>query len=649
MNFIALLRSCFCLIVAIASTATAEQIVWLDELDLAGASQEWGEIQPRKSVEQNPLRVGDTTFTRGVGTHANATMVIVLYGASESFDATIGIDDEKDTNGSVIFRVIGDGNELFNSGILRVNDPAKPLHVGLAEVKRIELIVDDAGDGIDSDHADWCDAKFTMLAGATFRPRVFDPVSRELPKLASTAPRDEPAIHGPRVVGTTPGRPFLFRVPATGKAPIEFSAIGLPDGLSIDRATGIIGGSVATAGESIVTLHARNALGDSQRKLKLIAGQHKLAQTPPMGWNSWNIWGTSVDAEKIRAAADALVSSGLAAHGYAFINIDDAWEGTRDQNGNIQTNEKFGDMKALADYVHAKGLKLGIYSSPGPKTCAGFAGSFDHEQQDAQTWANWGIDYLKYDWCSCTSKDHVAPYATMRAALDGIDRDIVYSFCQYGMSDVWTWGAGTCANLFRTTGDIVDSWSSMSSIGFSQSRLSEFAGPGHWNDPDMLVVGQVGWGPKIRPSRLKPIEQQTHITLWAMLGAPLLTGCDLTKIDEFTRDLLCNDEVIDVNQDPLGKVARQITQQGSIEVWSRPLHDCAVAVALFNRGGDEAKVTARWSELQIPGEQRVRDLWRQQDLGTFEKEFAASVPAHGSMLLKIRTTRADAGDDRTGD
>jgi alpha-galactosidase len=360
-----------------------------------------------------------------------------------------------------------------------------------------------------------------------------------------------------------------------------------------------------------------------------------------MGWNSWNVWATSVDAAKIRAAADALVSTGLAAHGYSYINIDDAWEGTRDEQGNIQTNEKFGDMKSLANYVHSQGLRLGIYSSPGPKTCAGFEGSFQHEEQDARTWAGWGIDYLKYDWCSCTSKDHVAPYATMRAALDQADRDIVYSFCQYGMSDVWTWGAGTGANLWRTTGDITDTWNSMSTIGFSQPRLSEFAGRGHWNDPDMLVVGRLGWGSHPRPTRLKPIEQQTHITIWAMLSAPLLVGCDLTKIDDFTRDLLCNDEVLAVNQDSLGQPARRISADGSVEIWSRPLDDGTVAVAVFNRGTEEGKSVVRWSDLGIEGMHAVRDLWQQRNIGNFEGNFGATIPAHGSMLLKIGEPKAD--------
>jgi alpha-galactosidase len=358
-----------------------------------------------------------------------------------------------------------------------------------------------------------------------------------------------------------------------------------------------------------------------------------------MGWNSWNVWGTSVDAEKVKAAADAMVSSELADHGYQFVNIDDAWEGQRDAQGEIQTNEKFPDMRALADYVHSKGLKLGIYSSPGPKTCAGYEGSFGHEEQDARTWAAWGIDYLKYDWCSCTSKDLKEPYHVMRRALDNVERDIVYSLCQYGMGDVWTWGESTGGNLWRTTGDIVDSWGSMAGIGFKQHEISKHARPGHWNDPDMLVVGKVGWGPTLRDSRLAPIEQQTHITLWALLAAPLLIGCDMTQMDQFTLDLLTNDEVIDVNQDELGKGARRAWKEGDLEVWSRPLHDGSIAVGLFNRGYEPADVTARWSDLDLSGSQRVRDLWQQRDLGEHVDSFKATVPGHGSMLLQIGAAR----------
>ena len=627
------------LLTAGAAGGDASDGVWLDELEVSHIEQEWGQPRARRSVDDHPLRIGGRSFERGVGTHANASALVVLDGCAARFQAQVGVDEEmKATRGSVEFRVVGDGRTLFQSPVLRSGDAAIAIDVDVSDIRRLELHVTDGGDGIDSDHADWADAKFLLAPGATARPRLFAAVSSEVPKIASSRPGPRPVIRGPRVVGTTPGRPFLHLVPATGDGPLTFAASDLPTGLSIDARSGIISGSVRQDGDHVATISVTGPAGSAQRKLRIIAGRHKLAQTPPMGWNSWNVWGTAVDAAKVRAAADALVSSGLAAHGYAYVNIDDAWEGTRDPaTGEIRTNDKFGDMRALADDVHAKGLKLGIYSSPGPKTCAGYEGSFGHEHQDARTWAAWGIDYLKHDWCSCRSEEKRAPYALMREALDQADRDIVYSLCQYGMARVWEWGGGepVRGNLWRTTGDIVDSWASMSKIGFSQSDLSKHAGPGRWNDPDMLVVGHVGWGPNLHPTKLKPIEQQTHITLWSLLAAPLLIGCDLTKLDEFTRDLLMNDEVIEVNQDPLGRAATRVSRDGSLEVWSRPLWDGTVAVGLFNRGLDEADVTAKWSDVGISGRQPVRDLWQKTDLGAFEAQFGARVPAHGSVFVKI--------------
>jgi alpha-galactosidase len=299
-------------------------------------------------------------------------------------------------------------------------------------------------------------------------------------------------------------------------------------------------------------------------------------------------------------------------------------------------------MKALADYVHGKGLKLGIYSSPGTVTCARYTASWQHEQQDADTYAKWGVDYLKYDWCSYawivpkpTVSDRIKPYRVMRTALDRCHRDILFSFCQYGLGNVWEWGAATGGNCWRTTGDIVDNWHSMSTIGFGQAGHERYAGPGHWNDPDMLVVGKVGWGPSLHNTRLKPNEQLTHITLWSLLAAPLLIGCDMTRMDDFTRALLTNSEVLAVNQDPLGKQAWPVKKADPIEVWARPLADGAWAVGLFNRGPLPAKVKVTWADLKLDGLQPVRDLWQQKDLGSFADGFEAATPPHGAVLVKV--------------
>ena len=309
----------------------------------------------------------------------------------------------------------------------------------------------------------------------------------------------------------------------------------------------------------------------------------------------------------------------------------------------IRTNKKFPDMKGLSDYVHGLGLKLGIYSSPGPLTCAGYAGSHTYEVRDAQQYAAWGIDYLKYDWCSYRSlakdqsrAEYKKPYEVMRAALNSVQRDIVYSLCQYGMDNVWEWGDSVGGNCWRTTGDITDTWESMSGIGFRQAGHEAYAGPGHWNDPDMLVVGWVGWGPSLHPTRLSAHEQITHITLWSLLCSPLLIGCDMTRLDEFTLSLLTNDEVLAVNQDPLGKQAARIKNDGDVEVWAKPMEDGSLAVGLFNRGEKSNPVKVTWGELGLTGPKSVRDLWRQKDLGTVDGEYSAVVARHGASLITLR-------------
>jgi len=355
-----------------------------------------------------------------------------------------------------------------------------------------------------------------------------------------------------------------------------------------------------------------------------------LARTPPMGWNSWNKFAGRVDDAAVRAMADAMAADGMRDAGYVYVNIDDTWEGPRDAQGNITTNRKFPDMKALADYVHAKGLKLGIYSSPGPNTCAGYEGSYRHEAQDARTYAAWGIDYLKYDWCGArnlyTDDEMPAVYQKMGDALLATGRPIVYSLCQYGRLDVWRWGADVGGNLWRTTGDIRDAWDSMTRIGFAQDSLAPFAKPGHWNDPDMLEIGNGG---------MTADEYRTHLSLWSMLAAPLLAGNDLRSMTPDVRDILLNREVIAIDQDRAGKQGTHAWQQGEQEIWTRELADGARAVALFNRGDAPATMTARWAALGLTsGVRHVRDLWTHQDLAA-APEVSLSVPAHGVALLRV--------------
>ncbi len=362
-----------------------------------------------------------------------------------------------------------------------------------------------------------------------------------------------------------------------------------------------------------------------------------LVRTPPMGWNSWNKFAGKVDDATIRAMADAIVASGMNKAGYVYVNIDDTWEGARDAKGNITGNTKFPDMKALADYVHSKGLKIGIYSSPGPKTCAGYEGSYGHEEQDAATYAAWGIDYLKYDLCSArtiyktTEEDIRGLYQKMGDALEKTGRPIVYSLCEYGNADVWKWGAKTGGNLWRTTGDIQDKWASMDKIGFSQPPIASYATSGHWNDPDMLEIGNGG---------MTADEYRTHMSLWSMLAAPLIAGNDVANMTGETKSILMNTDVIAIDQDPLAKPVETLSTNATSVVLERPLKDDSVAVGLFNRADQSAEISFRWDIVHFQRAHnrkspRAVDLWKHEPVIVSGDSYTATVPAHGVVLLKV--------------
>ena len=619
--------------------------IWLDALDLSKMTVGYGKPQIKLSVDKNALTLDGRKFEHGVGAHAISQIAIDLGGRARRFSATVGVDDEVGKKGSVLFEVYLDGKLVKQSGLKRGGQNPEKLSVDLTGARQMILRVDDNEDGIDSDHANWGDAFIVMRAGALPPVAVAAPLLQTavedappLPIARASVALPQPRIRGARVTGATPGRPFLFQIPATGQAPLTYAATGLPAGLTLDAQTGIISGALAKAGTTVVKLRVSGPRGTDARNLTIVGGQHKLAQTPPMGWNSWNAYRANVDEAKVREATDELVAAGLDKHGYQFVNIDDAWQGERDADGKIQPNAKFGDMKKLGDYIHARGLKYGIYSSPGPTTCAKYEGSYKHELQDAQTYADWGVDFLKHDWCGYRDvvvgeglERQKIPYRTMRSALDAIDRDIVYSLCQYGMGEVWKWGnePGVGGDLWRTTGDIRSSYGSMATIGFRQNGLEPYAGPSGWNDPDMLFV-----------HALKPNEQITHLTLWSILAAPLLIGSDISKLSSYSIDALSNDEVIEVDQDPLGKQGKRAAQNGELEVWSRPLWDGTLAVALFNRGRKNAVVTAKWSDLGLQGTLPVRDLWQQKDLGLAREAFSMPVPPHGARLFKVGAPKA---------
>ena len=622
--------------------------VWLDTmLDEAGERPPGGAIA-REAFYGGPILLGRMVYPHGITFNGDGSLVVGLDGAVKTFAAMVGVNDDQPNKGSVVFRVLLDGKEVKKTPVMSGGMKPVFIKIDTTGAKLLVLVTDSNGDGMNNDIAAWGGAMLVLDPAAALPPTLYGIDDEKAAAAAISHPESPaPSINGPRITGGTPGYPFLFKIPVTGQGPMKFSAKNLPAGLALDPKTGIISGLIKKAGTYKVDLSVRGPKGTANRRLTIVGGKGKIALTPPMGWNSWNVWADSVDENKVLAAADAMMKSGLAAHGYQYVNIDEGWQAGRGADGIVIPAQKIPDIKKLADYMHANGLKLGIYSSPGTRTCGRpfYEGSYRHETEDALTYAKWGVDYLKHDWCSyeAIAKDHSLPelqkpYLVMRGALDKAPRDIVYSLCQYGMGDVWEWGAQVGGNLWRTVDDITDCWGSLNAIAFSQSGHEKFAGPGHWNDPDMLVVGKVGWGPSVRGTRLSKNEQILHITMWSMLAAPLLIGADLSQLDRFTLDLLTNDEVLAVDQDPLGKQAWRVAQNGDGgEVWVRPLWDGTMAAALVNRGFVKGPVTVKWADLGMKGKQPVRDLWRRRRIGTFDGSFTVDVPSHGAVMLKIGT------------
>jgi alpha-galactosidase len=521
------------------------------------------------------------------------------------------------------------------------------------------LLVTDAGDDRHFDHANWAEATL-LVAGQ--KPEAIDaPVVQEEKVMLTPKPGPEPQINGPLVYGCRPGRPFVYRIPCTGVRPIAFAAENLPAGLKLDPATGIITGDAPLQrGEYAVTLRAESSHGRNERPFQIVVGD-RLALTPPMGWNSWYIHYYRVTDRHMREAADAMIASGMADFGYQYVNIDDCWMvkpdtddpmiggEPRDADGAIRSNKHFPDMAALCDYIHAKGLKAGLYTSPGPLTCQRYTGSYEHEEIDARKFAEWGFDFLKYDWCSYgrvaggKGLEHMQkPYRKMGEILGRLDRDLVYNLCQYGMGNVWEWGGEVGGNCWRTTGDLGLARGALLPgfyhIGLSNAQHWEHARPGEWNDPDYILIGWVGDArgqTEGHPTRLGPNEQYSYMSMWCLMAAPLIFSGDMAKLDAFTLNVLCNAEVIAIDQDPLGRQAKIVRQTDEDLVMAKPLEDGSLAVGLFNLAEFEREMTLRGSDLEISGPRTVRDLWRQKDLGEFDAHFTATIPRHGVMLMRF--------------
>jgi alpha-galactosidase len=639
--------------------AVAAETVWLSSLDLSSIVQGWGKAQPDRSVTGKPICVAGRTFERGIGTHADSVVRLELGGGAEAFSAQVGVDDAAaDSRASVIFKVVADGKTLFRTSVMKLGQAAVPIDLNVRGVRSLLLIADSAGDGQGWDHADWAEARL-VVAGA--RPVIVGP-PREEAVILTPKPLRTPRINGARVFGVRPGRPFLYTIPATGERPMKFSVKGLPKGLTVDSETGQITGVVAKPGKYVVTFRATNQYGSNERKFRIVCGD-ALALTPHMGWNSWYVWENHVTDKIMREAADAMVSSGMINHGYQYVNIDDCWSikpgstdpsltgQPRDAQGKVNANARFPDMRGLTDYIHSKGLKAGIYTSPGPLTCAGHVAAWQHEEQDVSRFVEWGFDFLKYDWCSygqiAQNPDLAAlqkPYRLISELLKRQNRDIVLNLCQYGMGNVWEWGKEVGGNSWRTAGDLGGSFEGIPAALFrdgfdvySRKELHKYAGPGGWNDPDYLLLGYLSnWKGGSSPTPLTPNEQYSHVSLWCLVAAPLIFSGDITRMDDFTLSLLTNDEVIDVDQDPLGKPGRRVAIDDELEIWAKEMEDGSKAVGLFNRGEAPTTIVLKWSDLGIKGGRVVRDLWRQRDLGKFNREFKTQVPRHGVVLVRLR-------------
>ena len=484
-------------------------------------------------------------------------------------------------------------------------------------------------------------------------------ISQQVPYLRTPKALPSPKINGPKIYGVRPGSPFLYRVPATGQRPMTFSCENLPEGLAIDNSTGIISGKISDQGEYETTLVARNQFGNDTRTFKIVVG-NRLALTPPMGWNSWYIHYDRITDELMRQSADAMVNSGMADYGYQYVNIDDCWMvkadsedpvlggPQRETDGTLLANKRFPDMNAMTNYIHSKGLKAGLYISPGLRTCSGYTGSYGHERQDAETFAKWGFDFLKYDWCyySEIAQDHsreelIKPYRQMWDELQRLDRDIVLNLCQYGMGDVWEWG-GQVGNCWRTTGDLgLESASDMPgffAIGMSNAQHWEYAQPGGWNDPDYILIGWVGNAYKMgegEKTKLTPDEQYFYMSMWSLMAAPLIFSGDMRKLDPFTLNVLCNSEVIDVNQDPLGKQAKILRQNVNELILVKDMEDGSKVIGLFNLTKQKSSIAINWSEINVAPIQKVRNLWQQKDLGEIQTQFVEKVPPHGVVMVRV--------------
>ncbi|MGI8905124.1 MAG: NPCBM/NEW2 domain-containing protein [Candidatus Sumerlaeaceae bacterium] len=634
------------------STTSGKSIVPLSSLDLTLMQQSWGKPQIDRSMRETSMSIAGQNFTSGVGTHAESTFWINFGAGAERFQAMVGLDDGAKGAGSVRFLVIGDNRKLFDSGIMRPGTKPRKVDVSLSGIKALLLKVDSGDDGHQFDHADWADANFIVHGE---KPRAVALPDEERIVL-TPKPGPAPRINSAAVYGCRPGNPFLYRIPCSGTRPVTFAAQHLPPTLQLDASSGIIGGIAPAAGHHSISITASNKEGSTSRTLEIVSGD-TLSLTPYMGWNHWYAHYDRVSDALVRRAADAMVASGMADAGYSYVCIDDCWMNAprhadskrvgplRDEQGNILCNTYFPNMNALTDYIHGKGLKTGIYTSPGPLTCGGFCGSYQHEAQDASQFAKWGFDLLKYDLCSYgkivpepTLEEMKKPYELMGRIIKEQKRDILFNLCQYGIHDVWKWGEEVHGHSWRTAGDLGFELNRIFDVAARNATFRAWNGPGHWNDPDYIQIGYIGnarTGGEPSPCPLTPSEQYSFMSLWCLSAAPLMFSGDMDKLDDFTLNILCNPEVIAVNQDPLGQCATLTNLGDECFLLVKHMSDGSNAVGLCNGSETPAKLTAHWNVMGIQGKHSVRDLWRHKDLEPCTDQFTAEVPRHGVSFVRI--------------
>ena len=646
--------------------------LFVDTLDLSRVTTEAKDVVPGESVWHRRLTLHGITYPHGFGVQGVSEMTIDLKGVATSFESMVGVDDEIQDNGAVDFTVRLDGREVYDSGTMHGEEMPKHVVVDLTGAQKLTLAVAHVGTEDDwRDHADWAGALIRLVPSATARPATAGPTPRVQVPVEAAEPT-VPAIHGPRVLGVSPQRPFLYTIPATGKGELDFRATDLPAGVSLDARTGLLHGKIATEGRTTVTLIAHNALGSDRRELTIVCGAGKRALTPPMGWNAFGVYGDTTNDAQVRAAADDLVKTGLAAHGYRYVCLGDAWEGTRDDDGNLRPNRRFPDMRALADYIHARGLLFGIYSAATPQTCSGYVGSVGHEAQDARTFADWGVDYLTYDWCptaattatnpgvplerlrSATAAELVPPFTLMGDALEKTGRDIVYAVSvqetqRYtsDSDDPVSWAAKVGADTFSSSSGLFDSDKIIRQYALGRLSYAGRAGVDRWDDLGLLMAGRIGY-PKPHLTLLTPAEQMTQMTAWAMLSAPLFVSCDLAHLNanllnHYTSALLTNDDILDIDQEPTPHAPKAVYSGANRAVWFRTLADGRIAVAFFNGATYAQSDRIALHDLGLTGPQPVHDLWQRRDLPTANNEFSAVVPNHGVVFVVIGRAKAAGG------